>query len=211
LAPEHLQAAREKVIAAFRPLDPDEVVLGQFEGFKDVPGIRKRSSTDTFVAARLWIDNPRWRGVPFLLRTGKRMAQSHQRVSLIMREPTRTLSGVPKASNVLAFELAGSGEIDLRLVAKQPGPELVLDTAEARIPLSDLEKANPLPPYVRLISDVLRGDRSLFTRPDGLAAIWDVAAPLLDNRPRIRPYPQGSWGPKRAEKLAEPDGWLLGS
>jgi glucose-6-phosphate 1-dehydrogenase len=211
LAPEHLQAAREKVIAAFRPLDPDEVVLGQFEGFKDVPGIRKRSSTDTFVAARLWIDNPRWRGVPFLLRTGKRMAQSHQRVSLIMREPTRTLSGVPKASNVLAFELAGSGEIDLRLVAKQPGPELVLDTAEARIPLSDLEKANPLPPYVRLISDVLRGDRSLFTRPDGLAAIWDVAAPLLDSRPRIRPYPQGSWGPKWADKLAEPDGWLLGS
>ena len=69
-----LQAAREKVIRSFRPLDPAEVVLGQFDGYRDVEGIAKRSRTDTYVAARLWIDNPRWRGVPFLLRTGKRMA-----------------------------------------------------------------------------------------------------------------------------------------
>ncbi len=88
LAADHLQAAREEVIGCFRPLDPDEVVLGQFDG---LPGRARhratRSSTDTFVAARLWIDNDRWRGVPFLLRTGKRLARSHQRVSLILREP----------------------------------------------------------------------------------------------------------------------------
>jgi len=205
-----LQAAREEVIGKFRKLDPAEVVLGQFDGYRDVPGIAARSSMDTFVAARLWIDSKRWKGVPFLLRTGKRMAQSHQRVSLILREPGGTLSGVPKHSNVLSFELSGAGEINLGLVAKQPGAELKLDVAEATIPLTQLDGGDPLPPYVRLIHDVVVGDRSLFTRPDGLAAVWKVAAPLLDNRPRISRYPQGSWGPKSAAKLAAPDGWLLG-
>jgi glucose-6-phosphate 1-dehydrogenase len=210
LSARHLQAAREKVIGSFRPLDPAEVVLGQFDGYRDVEGIRKRSTTDTYVAARLWIDNPRWRGVPFLLRTGKRLARSHQRVSLILREPARTLADVPKAGNVLGFELAGTGAIDLRLVAKKPGPELDVETAEAAIALGDLANADPLPPYVRLINDVLLGDRSLFTRPDGLAAVWDVAEPLLAKRPRPKPYAQGSWGPAAADNLAAPDGWLLG-
>ena len=90
LAAADLQAAREQVIGKFRKLDPAEVVLGQFDGYREVPGVAKRSTTDTYVAARLWIDNPRWRGVPFLLRTGKRLAQSHQRVSLILREPIRS-------------------------------------------------------------------------------------------------------------------------
>ena len=69
---------------------------------------------------------------------------------------------------------------------------------------------DPLPPYVRLINDVLMGDRSLFTRPDGLAAVWDAAGPLLDSPPKPKPYAPGSWGPEAADKLAEPDGWLLG-
>lgn len=205
-----LQAAREEVVGKFRKLDPSEVVLGQFDGYRDIDGIAARSSMDTFVAARLWIDSKRWKGVPFLLRTGKRMAQSHQRVSLILREPTGTLAGVPKHGNVLSFELSGAGEINLELVAKRPGAQLKLDVAEATIPLSKLDGADPLPPYVRLIHDVVLGDRSLFTRPDGLAAVWKVAAPLLDNRPRISKYAPGSWGPRSAAKLAAPDGWLLG-
>jgi glucose-6-phosphate 1-dehydrogenase len=205
-----LQAAREEVIGKFRKLDPSEVVLGQFDGYRDIDGIASRSSMDTFVAARLWIDTKRWKGVPFLLRTGKRMAQSHQRVSLILREPAGALADVPKHGNVLSFELSGNGEISLELVAKRPGAELSLDVAEATIPLSQLDGADPLPPYVRLIHDVLLGDRSLFTRPDGLASVWKVAAPLLDNRPRISRYAPGSWGPKSAAKLAAPDGWLLG-
>ena len=78
------------------------------------------------------------------------------------------------------------------------------------LPLAQLPDAEPLPPYVRLINDVLIGDRSLFTRPDGLAAVWKVATPLLDNPPRPAPYEQGSWGPAKARKLAAPHGWLLG-
>ena len=92
------------MIKSFRPLDPAEVVLGQFDGYRDVPGVAPESTRDTFVAARLWIDNPRWRGVPFYLRTGKRLAASQQRVSLILREgrPARRAAGEQLQSVVLA-------------------------------------------------------------------------------------------------------------
>ena len=206
-----LQAAREKVISCFRPLDPAEVVLGQFEGYRDVPGVDPQSDRDTFVAARLWIDNDRWRGVPFYLRTGKLLARSAQRVSLILREPPGPLSGrLPRDANVLCFSLAGDGEIDLSLVTKKPGPGLELDVAHASIPLASLPGADPLPPYVRLIHDVILGDRSLFTRPDGLAAVWEVAEPLLSSPPQVSSYAPGSWGPARAGELIAPGQWLLG-
>ena len=206
-----LQAAREKVIKSFRPLDPAEVVLGQFTGYHDVPGVAAGSSMDTYVAARLWIDNPRWRGVPFYLRTGKRLAETRQRVSLILREPKGPLAGtLPSEANVLSFSLAGDGEIDLSLLAKKPGPGLALDHGTASLPLSGLAGANPLPPYVRLIHDALTGDRSLFTRPDGLAAVWKSVGPLLENRPGVAPYAPGSWGPAQARELIAPGRWLLG-
>jgi glucose-6-phosphate 1-dehydrogenase len=206
-----LQAAREEVISCFRPLDPAEVVLGQFDGYRDVPGVDPHSDRDTFVAARLWIDTDRWRGVPFYLRTGKRMATSAQRVSLILREPSGPLSGqLPRDANVLSFSLAGDGEIDLSLVAKKPGPALSLDVAHADIPLSGLSGADPLPAYVRLIHDVLLGDRSLFTRPDGLAAVWKVAEPVLSGPPQVSPYAPGTWGPAQARELIAPGRWLLG-
>ncbi len=208
---EDLQSAREEVISCFRPLDPAEVVLGQFTGYHDVPGVAAKSTMDTYVAARLWIDNPRWRGVPFYLRTGKRLAQTRQRVSLILRDPPGPLAGkLPGESNVLSFSLAGDGEIDLSLVAKKPGPGLDLDRGTAALPLSGLADANPLPPYVRLIHDALTGDRSLFTRPDGLAAVWKSVGPLLDNRPKVAPYAPGSWGPAQARELIAPGRWLLG-
>ena len=108
------------------------------------------------------------------------------------------------------FSLAGNGEISLSLMAKKPGPTLDLECAQTAIPLANLEGADPLPPYVRLIHDVLLGDRSLFTRPDGLAAVWDVAGPLLANPPRIVPYAQGSWRQAEARRLIAPGRWLLG-
>jgi glucose-6-phosphate 1-dehydrogenase len=139
------------------------------------------------------------------------MAASKQRVSLILREPPGPLSGqLPRHGNVLSFSLAGDGEIDLFLVAKKPGPALDLDVARASIPLASLHGADPLPPYVRLIHDVLLGDRSLFTRPDGLAAVWQVAEPLLTNPPPARGYAPGSWGPAEARELIAPGQWLLG-
>src|SRR3954447_8938433 len=94
LKPADLQDAREAVLAAFRPLSADDVVLGQFEGYTDIDGVADDSRTDTFVAARLWVDTDRWHGVPFLLRTGKRMAADAQRVSLLLRKPEGPVSRV---------------------------------------------------------------------------------------------------------------------
>src|SRR3984885_10532076 len=206
-----LQAAREEVISCFRVLDPAEVVLGQYDHYRDVTGVDPRSKQNTFVAARLWVDNDRWRGVPFYLRTGKELAASAQRVSLILRDPPGPLHGqLPAGSNVLCFSLAGDGEIDLSLVTKKPGPGIDLDVAHASIQLASLKDADPLPAYVRLIHDVLLGDRSLFTRPDGLASVWKVAQPLLSNPPEVKPYARGSWGPAEAAQLLAPEHWLLG-
>src|SRR6202451_1463570 len=134
-----LQAAREEVISCFRVLDPAEVVLGQYDHYRDVPGVDPHSNQNTFVAARLWVDNDRWRGVPFYLRTGKELAASAQRVSLILRDPPGPLSGqLPAGSNVLCFSLAGDGEIDLSLVTKRPGPGTDLDVGHASIQLASL-------------------------------------------------------------------------
>ncbi len=207
---DDLQSAREEVISAFRPLDPAEVVLGQYDGYRQVKGIAPDSTTDTFVAARMWVDNDRWRGVPFLMRTGKRMAASTQRVSVILKPPAQAPFEVPADGGVLSFSLAGTGAVDLSMVVKEPGPGLTLVVSDAAIVLGDVEGADALPPYVRLIHDVLIGDRSLFTRPDGLASAWNVLEPVLDNRPAVQPYPQGSWGPAAAAELAAPDRWLLG-
>jgi len=208
---EDLAAAREAVIGAFRPLEPDDVVLGQFEGYRDIDGVADDSRTETFVAARLWVDTERWRGVPFLLRTGKQLAASRQWVSLVFRQPDAPVHELPAVGNVLTFDLAGDGELDLSLVVKEPGPDLTLSTAHTALPLRTVLGGHPLPPYVRLIHDVLLGDRSLFTRPDGLEHVWQVARALLADKPEPVTYPRGSWGPSDADRLAEPIGWLLGS
>ena len=205
-----LQSAREEVIGCFRPLDPAEVVLGQYDGYLDVKGIKPDSTTDTFVAARMWVDNDRWRGVPFLMRTGKRMAGGTQRVSVILREPADAPFEVPKDGGVLTFSLEGNGAVDLSMVVKEPGAGLDLTVTDASIVLGTVDGGDALAPYVRLIHDVLIGDRSLFTRPDGLASAWNVLQPILDNRPPVQPYTQGSWGPTAAAELAAPDRWLLG-
>ena len=122
LGPLDLQSAREKVISCFRPLDPSEVVLGQFDGYRDVPGIAADSTRDTYVAARLWIDNDRWRGVPFYLRTGKRLAATEQRVSLILREPSGPLAG----------QLPDRHQRAVVLASGQRGDRPVADGQEAR-------------------------------------------------------------------------------
>jgi glucose-6-phosphate 1-dehydrogenase len=208
---DDLVAAREAVIGAFRPLEPDDVVLGQFEGYRDIDGVAKDSRTETYVAARLWVDSQRWGGVPFLLRTGKQLAASRQQVSLVFRRPDAAVPELPPLGNVLTFDLAGEGEVDLSLVVKEPGPALTLSTAHTTLPLRTVRGGHPLPPYVRLIHDVLLGDRSLFTRPDGLEHVWQVASALLTDKLEPVIYPKGSWGPAEADRLAEPLGWLLGS
>ena len=211
MSAEDLQTAREAVISAFRPLQPGDVVLGQFDGYRETDGVADDSTTDTFVAARLWIDTDRWRGVPFLLRTGKQLATSAQQVSLIFQAPHDgpLHHHLPALGNVLTLSLSGSGSVKLRVVVKEPGPDFTLTCGDTELPLKDVPDADPLPPYVKLIRDVIVGDRSLFTRPDGLGSAWDAITPVLVDRPQVLPYARGSWGPDKAQELAAPDGWLI--
>lgn len=210
LKADDLQSARETVIGCFRPIDTAEVVLGQYDGYRDVDGVAENSTVDTFVAAKLWVDTDRWRGVPFLLRTGKMLGVSAQRVSLVFKKPENSpLTDVPDDGAVLSFDLSGNGAIDVAMTVKEPGPDFDLSVGHLSLSLPSVPDAEPLSPYSRLILDVLNGDRSLFTRPDGLAHVWEVAAPLLDDPPAVKPYAGGSMGPEESEALAAPCGWLV--
>ncbi|SIS18919.1 glucose-6-phosphate dehydrogenase [Williamsia sterculiae] len=208
LSADDLQTARESVIAGFRPIDPDDVVLGQYEGYRDTDGVSDDSATDTFVAMRLWVDTDRWRGVPFVLRTGKELGVSAQQVSLIFRRPDDgPITHLPADGTVLTFDLSGDGAVDLTVTVKEPGPGLHLTLGHTEMDLDAI--ADGLSPYSRLILDTLHGDRSLFTRPDGLSHVWHVAAPVLDNPPTPQPYARGSMGPGAADRLPGPPGWIL--
>jgi glucose-6-phosphate 1-dehydrogenase len=210
LEPDCLGEERERVIASFRPLTRADVVVGQYEGYRETDGVAHDSRTETFVAARMWVDNPRWKGVPFLLRTGKCLAESHQRVSVLFRDPVEGLPGQPPGASILGFELSGDGEIQLSVVVTEPGPSMSLGTSTVTIPLGTGFHTPSLPAYSRLLHDVLMGDRSLFTRPDGLVHVWEVAQAILDDKPEPLPYAKGSWGPAAAADLAKPARWLLG-
>jgi glucose-6-phosphate 1-dehydrogenase len=210
LEPECLAEARERVIGDFRPLTKSDVVVGQYEGYRAIDAVPDDSRTETFVAARMWVDNDRWEGVPFLLRTGKCLAESHQRVSVLFKDPVPGLPGQPVGTSVLGFELSGDGEIQLSLVVKEPGVAMTLGTSTVTIPLGKGFHTPSLPAYSRLLHDVLMGDRSLFTRPDGLAHVWKVAQDLLDDKPEPLPYAKGSWGPAAATELIQPENWYLG-
>jgi glucose-6-phosphate 1-dehydrogenase len=211
---DDVAAARDEAVRRFRPLQRDDVVRGQFEGYRDLEHVADDSTTETFVAARLWIDSDRWRGVPFLLRTGKRMAESHQKVNLIFRDPDDgpvAPGDLPTRGNVLCFDLAGDGALALSMNVKTPGASIDLGTTWTQIPLDGLSGGDPLPPYVRLIHDVLAGDRALFTRPDGIEDVWIAAAEVLDDHRQPESYAPGSWGPESAVRLADPVGWVLPS
>lgn len=212
--PDAVLAARAEALAAFRPLDPGEVVLGQFEGYRNIDGVAANSDQDTFVAARLWVDNDRWRDVPFLLRTGKRMAASAQQVTLLLRSPSGPLAEHVTTPNAISFSLKGSGQLVLRTTVKDPGPDITLTTGEAVLDFGEVGDRGWLDPYESLLHEVLQGDRSLFTSADGLRHAFKAFAPLQGpDRPKPLPYAPGSWGPAEAAALADTGAgcrWVLG-
>jgi len=210
LSAADLQDARESVIAAFRPLDPSEVVLGQYRSYRETEGVPDDSQTDTFVAARMWVDTDRWQGVPFLLRTGKKMATSAQRVSLIFKPSDGPVHSSGGNTNALIFDLKGNGAIEIQMTVKKPGPEPLPAESCSTLHLENVS-AGSMTAYTSLIYDVLAGDRSLFTSSAGLEAAFKAFAPVLaaDTRPAIQIYDDGGWGPAAADALTGDVGWLL--
>jgi len=204
-----------KVFETLRPIDPAQVVRGQYEGYRQAHGVAHDSQTETFVALRAEVENTRWKGVPFYLRTGKCLAQSRQVITIGFDEPVMRLfpmgEHAPKwRGNKLVVDFADPGSIHAHFLTKEPGPRMRLDSAEMTFHYKDsFQAANNLEAYEHLILEAMLGNRSLFTRSDGIERLWEVAAPLLEHPPAVEPYAQGSWGPESALRLIEPHAWCL--
>ena len=216
LAAKPLRDERSKVFDAMRPIDVAQVVRGQYEGHRAEPGVDPRSQTETFVALRVEVDNWRWSGVPFYLRSGKSLAQRRQVVSLHFKEPPLRMfpvdarPGADARGNALVVDFDDPGWISTRFLAKEPGPAMRLAPAEMTFSYADsFQKAHGLEGYERLILEAMLGDQSLFTRSDGIEHLWRLSEPLLNSPPGVRSYAPGSWGPDVVHDLIAPHHWYL--
>ncbi len=216
LSAKCLRDEKAKVFEAMRPIDLSRVVRGQYDGYRSEPGVAADSQTETFTAMRVEIDNWRWSGVPFYLRSGKSMAQRRQTVTLGLKEPT--LRMFPNVSQLRAGERCNQVVIDfddpgwiaVRFLAKQPGPAMRLREVDMTFRYEDsFHRMHELEGYERLILEAMIGDQSLFTRSDEIERLWEVATPLLDDPPPVEFYEPGSWGPDAIKHLIAPYRWYL--
>jgi glucose-6-phosphate 1-dehydrogenase len=202
-----------KVFESLVPIRSKDVVRGQYVGYRDEPGVAPDSQTETFIAAKVEVDNWRWAGVPFYLRTGKCLAQGRRVLTITFREPPLRMFGAEHESfgpNELVFDFGEGGGISATFLAKVPGPTMKLGRAQFRFDYgASFGEDHELEAYERLIHDALMGDRTLFTRGDGIERLWAVSAPLLADPGPVYPYEQGSWGPAAARELVGPGGWHL--
>jgi glucose-6-phosphate 1-dehydrogenase len=207
-----LRDAKARAFADLRPFDREDAVYGQFEGYRDEDGVDPRSTTETFVALRAWVDNDRWRDVPFLLRTGKAMAQSRRLVTITLRDPAHEIvprDGAGGRPNEIVFDMREDPQLSVVVRVKVPGPATTVTEAALTLDVERALERHGLEAYERLLHDVMLGDHLLFTRADEVERLWACAAPLLTDPPEPLPYAEGSWGPGMAEALAEPLGWRL--
>jgi len=211
-----LRDEKFKVYQALRPLDVRHVVRGQYEGYRSERGVAADSQTETMVAVRAEVENWRWHGVPFYLRSGKAMAASRQVVTLGFHEPPTRMFHVHRRDiptgrmNEIVVDFADPGSITTEFLAKVPGPELSLGHATMTFKYEDsFVQANALEGYEHLILQAMAGDQTLFTRSDSIERLWEISEPLLESPPPVEPYAAGSWGPESVNRLVEPYHWHL--
>ena len=218
---ESIRNEKIKVLQALQPLNPDEVVRGQYTagsidgtrvpGYRREPGVDAHSTTETYAAMRLCIDSWRWSGVPFFVRTGKRLAERDTRVVLTFHDAPLHLfrsEGVQSVdSNRLVVHVQPDEGIEVTFIAKVPGPELKIQGVRMSFSYDSSFKTSPPEAYERLLHDALDGDHTLFIREDEVERGWKVVQPVLDNPPPVVRYRAGSWGPKEADALVRPLRW----
>jgi glucose-6-phosphate 1-dehydrogenase len=215
LEPRAIGEEKNKVFRSMRPINVDDVVRGQYEGYRDLPGVAPDSDTETFVALRADIDNWRWAGVPFFLRTGKHLGGGERIISIAFREPPKSM--FPKGSGVgaqgpdhLTFDLADASKLSLSFYGKKPGPGMKLEKLSLQFALRETgQDVDVLEAYVRLIHDAMVGDHTLFNTAEGIERLWEVSTPLLEHPPPVQPYAQGTWGPATIYDLISPRTWRL--
>jgi glucose-6-phosphate 1-dehydrogenase len=218
LEPKALGIEREKVFQSMPRLRPEDAVRGQYEGYRDEDGVAADSDTETFVAVKALVDNWRWEGVPFYLRSGKRLAESRHLLTVAFKQPPRRMFPLDCdqiaesfGHDHLTFELGDPGSISASFLAKVPGPRIQLGEAHMRFSYADTFGGTDqaLDPYERLIHDVMVGDRTLFSSSEAVERLWEVSEPLLEAPPQALPYEPGSWGPQEIDQLIAPRHWHL--
>jgi glucose-6-phosphate 1-dehydrogenase len=215
LSPAPISEEKNKVFRSMTPIEPRNVVRGQYAGYRSEEGVDPESDAETFIALKCGIDNWRWAGVPFFLRTGKRMAEGQRIISIAFREPPKSMfptgSGVgAQGPDHLTFDLADASKVSLSFYGKRPGPGMRLDKQSLQFSMHDTGLlGDVLEAYERLILDAMRNDHTLFTTAEGIERLWEISGPLIEAPPPVRLYPPGSWGPKSIHQLIAPNAWRL--
>jgi glucose-6-phosphate 1-dehydrogenase len=203
--PESIQDEKVKVFRSILPLDPDDLVRGQFSGYLKEPGVKSGSTVETFAAVRLHIDSWRWEGVPFFIRAGKCMPVTATEVRVTLkRPPLRKLS--PEDANYFRFRLGPDVIIAVGAQVKRPGEHM--DSEATELKLVQRPEGEEMDAYERLLGDAMAGDHLLFTRQDAVEAQWAIVQPILGDATPVLEYQPGTWGPAKAQQLtAEVGGW----
>ncbi|MEO9255038.1 MAG: glucose-6-phosphate dehydrogenase [Tepidiformaceae bacterium] len=220
---ESVRDEKMKLFTAMRPLDTHDVVRGQYTagtvggkpevGYLEEPGVHAGSKTETYAAMRVHIDNWRWAGVPFFLRTGKHLPKRTSEVSIVFKrapiQAFRDTAVDELPPNVLRISIQPDDVISFRFLAKQPGPEVVVDPVTMQFSYDSSFKVKSAEAYERLLHDAMDGDPMLFARSDSVDRTWQVVEPVIDDLPDVHPYEAGTWGPAAADELIAPRKWQL--
>jgi glucose-6-phosphate 1-dehydrogenase len=208
---DRLRDEKVKVLQAIHPVDPDKVVRGQYEGYLNEPGVARYSTVETFVAMELEIENWRWAGVPFFLRTGKRLAKKTSEITLVFKDVPfnvfhETRAGRPRRDH-LTIRIQPDEGISLAVNVKEPGPDLRLSRSTLDFDYESEFQSDLLDAYELLMLEAMEGDHTLFLRQDTVERAWEILMPALDSPAPIVRYAAGSWGPDDANLLIEPHRW----
>ena len=202
-----VHSEKAKVFQAMRPLQSDDVVRGQYAGYRKEPGVAKDSDVETFCAMRLFIDSWRWQGVPWYLRAGKCLSVTAAEVLVELKPPPQRLfddsAPTDGRANYLRFRISPNTAVALAARVKRAGKEFIGDQRELYL-LE--EQSGEETPYTRLLGDAMAGNGALFTRQDAIEAAWAVVDPVLATHAPVHRYPPGSWGPKAANELIAANG-----
>jgi glucose-6-phosphate 1-dehydrogenase len=209
--PDRLRDEKVRVLRATQPVDPAKVVRGQFVGYRNEPDVASGSQAETYAAMQLEIDNWRWAGVPFNLRTGKKLKRKVTELSLSFRHvPYNVFKGTgaaPLGRDALVIRVQPDEGISLHMNIKKPGVGMELDRATLDFDYERAFHAPLIEAYETLILEAMHGDHTLFTREDEVERAWEVLGPVLENPPRVEFYEPGSWGPDEADALILPRHW----
>jgi glucose-6-phosphate 1-dehydrogenase len=208
---EAIRDEQVKVLRTVRPITPENLVLGQFRGYRDEPGVEKNSKVPTYAALRMFVDSWRWEGVPFIVRAGKSLENSYTEVLVELRHAPHVVFSEPKPKmgNYVRFRLSPSVAIGIGARAKRGGEVMVGNPIELSVMEEGAQdRADRLGDYERLLGDAMAGDATLFARQDVVEAAWSIVDPAIKSENPVFEYDAGSAGPSEADRLVEDlGGW----